>query len=57
MCRRMMPSDLPRAVALAAAGEVRLSALITHRFPLSRTSDAFAMLAERRGIKVIVNPS
>ncbi len=57
LCRRMLPSDLPRAVGLAASGEVRLSPLITHRYPLSRAPEAFAALAERRGLKVIVNPS
>ncbi|MGD0248488.1 MAG: zinc-binding dehydrogenase, partial [Candidatus Limnocylindrales bacterium] len=57
LCRRMVPSDLPNAVALAAAGELRLSDLITHRYPLAQAPEAFAALAERRGLKVIVNPS
>lgn len=56
LCRRMVPSDLPHAIELATAGELRLSELITHRYPLARAPEAFATLAERSGIKVIVNP-
>ncbi|HEX7496773.1 MAG TPA: alcohol dehydrogenase catalytic domain-containing protein [Candidatus Limnocylindrales bacterium] len=56
-CRRMAASDLPRAIELAAAGSVDLTSLITDRFPLARASDAFAALADRRGLKVIVKPA
>jgi L-iditol 2-dehydrogenase len=57
LCRRMVASDLTRAIELAAAGRVNLSQLITHRYPLSSAPEAFVTLAERRGLKVIVNPS
>ncbi|MDF2733621.1 MAG: alcohol dehydrogenase [Chloroflexota bacterium] len=57
VCRRMAQTDLPRAIAVAEAGQVDLSALITHRFPLGDASDAFAMLASRHGRKVVVNPA
>jgi threonine dehydrogenase-like Zn-dependent dehydrogenase len=30
--------------------------LITDRFPLAHASEAFAALADRRGLKVIVKP-
>jgi len=56
LSRRMVPSDLPRAVRLASSGTVSLSPLITHRYPLARAGDAFATLAKRSGVKVIVNP-
>jgi L-iditol 2-dehydrogenase len=56
-CRRMLPADLTRAVGLAAAGKVRLAQLVTHRFPLSRAPQAFETLAERSGLKVIVQAS
>jgi len=56
-CRRMQASDLPRAAELAAAGSVDLGSVITHRFPLSEAPEAFEVLAERRGVKIIVKPS
>ena len=57
LARRMAPADLPRAIELAQAGRLSLGPLITERFPLARASEAFAALATRRGLKVIVNPS
>ena len=56
-CRRMAASDLPRAIELVAAGSIDLGSLITDRFPLARASEAFAALADRRGLKVIVKPA
>ena len=57
LCRRMVPTDLHEAISLVAAGEVDLADLITARFPLTRAPEAFATLALRSGVKVIVNPS
>jgi L-iditol 2-dehydrogenase len=56
-CRRMQASDLPRAIEMVAAGSIDLASLITHRFPIAQTRDAFETLAERRGVKVIVQPN
>jgi L-iditol 2-dehydrogenase len=56
-CRRMMAADLPRAIDLVAAGSIDLSSLITGRYPISAAREAFASLADRRGLKVIVNPN
>ena len=56
LCRRMVASDLPHAVEVVAAGAVQLSPLISHRYPIVRAPEAFATLAQRRGLKVIVNP-
>ena len=56
-CRRMLPSDLTRAIHLASTGALRLSPLITHRYSVSQAPEAFAALADRRGLKVIVKPS
>jgi L-iditol 2-dehydrogenase len=56
LCRRMQPADLPRAIALAAAGSIDLTRLISERFPLNGASQAFAALAARRGLKVVVTP-
>jgi L-iditol 2-dehydrogenase len=55
-CRRMRGQDLDRAIALAASGAVDLAGLVTHRHPLAEAPAAFAMLASRAGIKVIVRP-
>jgi len=56
LCRRMVASDLPHAVEVVAAGGVQLSPLISHRYPIVSAPEAFATLAQRRGLKVIVNP-
>jgi L-iditol 2-dehydrogenase len=55
-CRRMKPSDLPRAIRLAGAGGIDLAGLITDRFPLAEGPAAFEALASRRGLKVVVRP-
>lgn len=42
LCRRMKHT-YPRAIALAESGQVALSELVTHRFSLEQTGDAFAL--------------
>jgi L-iditol 2-dehydrogenase len=56
LCRRMQPADLPRATALAEAGTIRLTRLVTERLPIHDAPDAFALLVARRGLKVVVTP-
>ena len=56
LCRRMVPSDLPHAVEVVSAGGLDLSALISHRYPIASAPEAFATLAQRGGLKVIVKP-
>jgi L-iditol 2-dehydrogenase len=48
----------PRAIALAQAGLVDLQAIVSHHYPLERTSEAFEQLATGPGgaIKVVVEP-
>lgn len=53
---RRMNEAYPRAIALALAGKVDLGAVVTHRFPLAESADAFAVAARRAGLKVIVEP-
>jgi L-iditol 2-dehydrogenase len=55
-CRRMKHT-YPRAIALVQAGDVDLPVMITHRYPLARTSEAFALNATYGGgvVKVILD--
>jgi L-iditol 2-dehydrogenase len=56
LCRRMKPADLMRAMRLAETGRVALGSLVSERYALSKGQDAFSALAEKRGLKVIVEP-
>jgi L-iditol 2-dehydrogenase len=52
----MKPSDLPRAIRLAEAGDVELDTLVSGRYALSEWREAFGELVQRRGLKVVVEP-
>jgi L-iditol 2-dehydrogenase len=41
--QRRMGRVFPRAIELMRSGRVRLSPLVTHRFPLDRAPEAFAL--------------
>jgi L-iditol 2-dehydrogenase len=56
LCRRMAPADLRRAIGLVEAGRVELAPLVSERHALSEWEEAFGALAERRGLKTIVEP-
>jgi L-iditol 2-dehydrogenase len=45
-----------RAYRLIETGRIRLDGLVTHRFPLSRSTEAFEVAAAREGLKVMVQP-
>jgi L-iditol 2-dehydrogenase len=51
---RRMRHTYPRAIELVTRGQVDVRSLVTHRFPLEQTGEAFAVAARREGIKVIV---
>jgi L-iditol 2-dehydrogenase len=55
---RAAAGEMPQAIALVAAGRIRLAELITHRFGLEDFADAYATFTERRdgALKVIVRP-
>jgi L-iditol 2-dehydrogenase len=55
---RAAAGEMPEAIALAAAGRLRLDELITHRYGLEDFAEAFATFTERRdgALKVIVRP-
>ena len=54
---RRMKLTYPRAIGLAKRGAVGLSEMVSHRLPLERIAEAFAMNAEYRTgvVKIIVN--
>ncbi|HLB48318.1 MAG TPA: alcohol dehydrogenase catalytic domain-containing protein [Anaerolineales bacterium] len=53
---RRMKHTYPRAVRLVAEGLVDVRSLVTHRFPLEKTLEAFGVAGRREGLKVIVGP-
>lgn len=57
MSRRMVAADLDRAIVLAGSGRIALAPLVTDRYPLGRTAEAFEAAATRRGLKTIVHAS
>lgn len=54
LVRRMKHTYL--AIRLVEQGLVDVRSLVTHRFPLEKTSEAFATAARREGLKVVVEP-
>ncbi len=54
---RRMKHTYPRAIRLVESGLVDVRSLVTHRFPLEKTADAFAVAQRREGLKVIVEPT
>lgn len=55
LVRRSIPAH-ERAVRLVASGRIHLDGLVSHRFPLDRTQEAFEVAAARAGLKVTVEP-
>jgi L-iditol 2-dehydrogenase len=55
---RASAGEMPEAIALVAAGRIRLAELVTHRFALEDFADAYATFTERRdgALKVMVRP-
>ena len=55
---RAAAGEMPEAIALVAAGRIRLAELVTHRFALEDFREAYDTFVERRdgALKVIVRP-
>lgn len=51
---RRMKHTYPRAIELVSRGLVNVQSLVTHRFPLVKAAEAFAVAQRREGIKVII---
>jgi L-iditol 2-dehydrogenase len=54
---RRMNEAYPRAISMAAHGQVALGPVVTHHFPLAGVDGAFGAANRRAGLKVIVEPS
>jgi L-iditol 2-dehydrogenase len=48
------PHDFTTALGLLARGAVRVEPLISHVLPLARVQEAFEMVTERRGLKLMI---
>ena len=55
---RAAAGEMPEAIALVAAGRLRLAELMTHRFALEDFAEAYRVFTERvdGALKVIVRP-
>jgi L-iditol 2-dehydrogenase len=53
---RRMNDAYPRAARLVERGMIDVSSIVTHRYPLDRIAEAFAVAAGREGLKVVVEP-
>ncbi len=51
---RRMKHTYPRAIDLVSKGLVDVESLVTHRFPLDQTAEAFRVAARREGLKVMI---
>ena len=51
---RRMNEAYPRAISMAARGQVDLGPVVSHHFPLTEVNAAFAAAIRRTGLKVIV---
>lgn len=54
---RRMKHTYPRAIKLVEAGRIEVRSLVTHRFPLDRAVEAFAMAKRRDGLKIVIEPA
>jgi L-iditol 2-dehydrogenase len=53
---RRMNEAYPRAIRLVKQGLVDVSSIVTHRYPLERSAEAFSVAADRQGLKVVIEP-
>jgi L-iditol 2-dehydrogenase len=54
---RRMKNTYPRAMVLVESGVIDVRSLVTHRFPLEKTSEAFAVAQRCEGLKVVIEPA
>ena len=51
---RRMKHTYPRAIELVSKGLVDVRSLVTHRFPMEQSVEAFRMAQRREGLKIII---
>lgn len=51
---RRMKHTYPRAIELVSKGLVDVRSLVTHRFPLEQSAEAFRVAERREGLKIII---
>lgn len=54
---RRMKLTYPRAIRLVESGQVDVRSIVSHRLPLEKVTDAFAIAHRRESLKVIVEPT
>ncbi len=52
-----VPSSWSKALCLMATGAVDTKPLITHRFPVTEWSEAFAVFESKQGVKTLLTPA
>jgi L-iditol 2-dehydrogenase len=53
---RRMNEAYPRAIRLVEQGLIDVASIVSHRYPIERAVDAFAVAAARDGLKVVIEP-
>ena len=51
---RRMKHTYPRAIELVSKGLVDVHSIVTHRFPLEQSAEAFRVAQRREGLKIII---
>jgi L-iditol 2-dehydrogenase len=52
---RRMKNTYPRAIQLVGSERLEIASLVTHRYPLEKTVEAFENAARREGIKTVID--
>ena len=53
---RRMKLTYPRAIRLVEKGLVDVRSIVTARFPIDESNQAFKLANERQGLKIVINP-
>jgi L-iditol 2-dehydrogenase len=53
---RRMNEAYPRAIRLVEHGLIDVASIVTHRYPIECAAEAFAVAADREGLKVVIEP-